>query len=235
MARIRTIKPEIWTDEKFGPLDPLTKLVFIGLISQADDGGRLLDSVRLIDGLLFAYDDSTSVRRSLDELSRTGLIQRGTTKSGQRVIQIAKWDEHQKIDRPNLDAALPPIIQDDNDIEGFDEDSSKDRRSLDEGSPARSTTNDLRSTTNEQEGEQAPPSTVRAIYGWEGSEGTDPILVKALEDPVDRDRCLRNAWNRLRAEGKEYHGRLFRSVLETVIREQHGENSKLDEFLEGVA
>lgn len=109
MARIRSIKPEIWEDEKFAAADPLAQLVFIGLISNADDAGRLVDSVRRIDGLLWPYDDSRTCRESLANLSRLGLIERGTTAGGQRVIQIVGWEKHQRVDKPNLKAALPPL------------------------------------------------------------------------------------------------------------------------------
>ena len=40
MARIRTVKPDIWTDEKFVELSPLARLLFIGLWNFADDEGR---------------------------------------------------------------------------------------------------------------------------------------------------------------------------------------------------
>jgi hypothetical protein len=61
---------------------------------------------------------------------------------------------------------------------------------------------------------------VRGMYGWQGSEGTDPLLLKALDDPKDRDRCLNIAIARMEAEGQEYQGRFFRRILETVIAEQ---------------
>ena len=109
MARIRTIKPEFWQDEKLAPLDPLTRLVFLGLISQADDAGRLVDSVRLIDGLLFPMTDDTCAE-ALVKLHDLGVIERGVTASGQRVIQIVNWDKHQKVEKPNLKSALDPIV-----------------------------------------------------------------------------------------------------------------------------
>lgn len=109
MARIRTIKPEFWGDEKLAPMDPLTRLVFLGLISMADDAGRLLDSVKQIDAMLFPFTDDTS-REALANLSRAGRVERGMTASGQRIIQIVNW-HHQKVDHPNLRAALPPIAQ----------------------------------------------------------------------------------------------------------------------------
>src|SRR5437016_5694377 len=107
VARIRTIKPEFWGDEKLAPMDPLTRLVFLGLISMADDAGRVLDSVKLIDGFLFAHTDDSS-RESLAKLHGAGRIRRGRTASGQRIIELVGW-KHQKVDHPNLRAALPPI------------------------------------------------------------------------------------------------------------------------------
>lgn len=109
MARIRTVKPEFWADEKLGPMDPVTRLVFLGLISMADDGGRLLDSVKVIDAFIFPYTDD-SAKESVNVLDRSGRIRRGVTESGQAVIQIVNWD-HQKIDKPNTKAMLPPIVE----------------------------------------------------------------------------------------------------------------------------
>lgn len=148
--RIRTIKPEFWGDEKLAPMDPLTRLVFLGLISMADDAGRLLDSVKLIDGVLFAHTDDSS-REPLANLARAGRITRGMTASGQRVIQINGW-RHQKVDHPNLKAALPPIAQEDTehsreDREGFAPESSAARASI-STSDQRPTTYDQRPTTS---------------------------------------------------------------------------------------
>lgn len=74
----------------------------------------------------------------------------------------------------------------------------------------------------ENESEQ-PTDAVRRIYGWEGTEGTDPILMKAFPDSEEkRDRCLQIAWDRIRAEDEPYKGNFFRGVVETVIGEQTG-------------
>lgn len=106
LARIRTIKPEFWGDEKLAPLDPLTRLVFLGLISMADDAGRLLDNVKSIDGFLFPETDDTS-RVALDTLARLSRISRYTVASGARIIQVANWPKHQKVDKPST-YVLPP-------------------------------------------------------------------------------------------------------------------------------
>jgi len=108
VPRIRTIKPEFWGDEKLAPMAPIDRLVFLGLISMSDDAGRLIDSVRAIDGFVFPLTDDTSAD-SLLRLQDMGRIERGETSSGQRVIQLVNWKKHQKIDKPNFSAALPSI------------------------------------------------------------------------------------------------------------------------------
>src|SRR5262245_13721655 len=101
MPRIRTRKPEWATDEKLSPLDPTTRLVWLFLISHADDEGRHLDNVKAIDGVLFSQTDDTA-KQALEALAGLGLILRGRSASGQAVIEIANWKRHQKIQHPNL-------------------------------------------------------------------------------------------------------------------------------------
>jgi len=110
MARIRTIKPEMFQDEKLAPADVTTRFVFLGLISMADDAGRVLDNVRVIDAFIFP-ETSDSSHEPLMRLSRMGLVVRGKTASGQRVLQIANWKRHQRIEHPNLKGALPEIVE----------------------------------------------------------------------------------------------------------------------------
>lgn len=110
MARIRTIKPEFWGDEKLSLLDPLTRLVYLGLISQADDAGRLVDNVKHLDGMLFPSTDDTC-RESLEILARLSRILRYVAPSGQHLIQIVNW-RHQKIAHPS-EYVLPAPAADD--------------------------------------------------------------------------------------------------------------------------
>ena len=109
MARIRTIKPELWQDEKLAPLPPIDRLVFIGLICQADDAGRLVDNVRLIDGLLFP-ETADSCGPSLQVLTELRRIRRYTSDSGQRLIQIEGWERHQKVKNPSAYVLPGPAV-----------------------------------------------------------------------------------------------------------------------------
>lgn len=109
MPRMRMVKPEIWADEKLAPLDPLTRLVWLFLISWADDAGRVHDNVKMIDANLFSQTDDTA-RHALETLASLSRIRRGVAENGARVIQIVNWERHQRVDKPNLMAALPPIV-----------------------------------------------------------------------------------------------------------------------------
>jgi hypothetical protein len=55
--RIRTIKPEMWADEKVGQVSRDARLLFVGLITMADDEGRLRGMPAAILGHVFPYDD----------------------------------------------------------------------------------------------------------------------------------------------------------------------------------
>jgi hypothetical protein len=100
MPRIRTIKPEFWSDEKMSLENATTRLVFLGLISMADDAGRLVDNVKLLDGMIFPGTDDTC-SAALDRLAQLGRILRYESASNQRLIQVSGWKRHQKVDHPN--------------------------------------------------------------------------------------------------------------------------------------
>lgn len=100
MPRIRTIKPEYWGDEKLAALAPIDRLVFLGLISMADDAGRLVDNAKTIDGFLFPSTDDSS-RTSLETLTALGRLVRYASGSGQRLLQITNWEKHQKVNHPS--------------------------------------------------------------------------------------------------------------------------------------
>jgi len=77
----------------------------------ADDFGRLLDSPKQIEAFVWPYADcSRECSEGLATLSRMGRVVRGTTASGQAVIQIANWSKHQRVDKPSTKTALPEIV-----------------------------------------------------------------------------------------------------------------------------
>lgn len=146
MARIRTIKPEFWADEKLAPLDPQTRLVFLGLISMADDCGRVLDNLKHIDAFIFPETEH-SARESLATLSRLSRVTRGKTASGQAVIQITNWTRHQRVDRPSIRGSLPQLVVVHDTREELTGDPPQTRETL----AHRPTTNDQRPSTAEDD------------------------------------------------------------------------------------
>lgn len=102
MARIRTLKPECWQDEKVGALSRSARLLWIGLITQADDSGRLRAAPALLKAHLMPYDaDATveEIQEWLDEVERMGLVKCYRV-GGERFAYLPRWSNHQRINRP---------------------------------------------------------------------------------------------------------------------------------------
>lgn len=100
MARIRSIKPSMWTDERFINLGRDARLLFIGMVSHADDDGRLVASAPALIGAIFPHDDVTvrAVEKWRNEIATTGLVTlyivgRGT------YAALPGWGKHQRIQK----------------------------------------------------------------------------------------------------------------------------------------
>jgi hypothetical protein len=100
MARIRTIKPDFWTNEKVLGLTPLARLMFIGMWNFADDYGRMDYAPLSIKARIFPTDAAISVadvKDMLTELSSQGLIVVYSAKD-REYLEVTGW-EHQRIDK----------------------------------------------------------------------------------------------------------------------------------------
>jgi uncharacterized phage protein (TIGR02220 family) len=98
VARIRTIKPEFFKDEKVADLDPEVRLLFIGLWTLADRKGILEDRPRWIKAELFPYQSDFDITLSLLKLAQAKMCIRYTADDGSKLIFITNFLEHQ---RPN--------------------------------------------------------------------------------------------------------------------------------------
>jgi hypothetical protein len=109
--RIRTLKPEIWEDEAVGGLGPWERLLFVGLITMADDEGRLRALPSAIAGHVFPYDDlpPSKIIRLLEAVNATGLVCR-YAHGGTDYVQIKGWCDHQKINRPTQSTLPAPCM-----------------------------------------------------------------------------------------------------------------------------
>lgn len=215
MARIRTIKPEFWADEKLGPLGPIHRLVFLGLVSHADDAGRLVDSVRQLDGLIFPHT-SDSCEDSLGVLARLSRIRRYTSESGQRLIQIEGWTQHQKVDKPSK-YVLPPPPPEIGAVEPFSEVSRESREDLakDSRPDLGPTTYDLGPTSVERRAREEPPPHESVEGGqelatWLGEGGADVVkcYIAGHEGNADAVHSIVATWTRGTLVGEAVWGSL---------------------------
>jgi hypothetical protein len=128
--RIRTLKPDIWQDRHLGRLPVGARLLFIGIITQADDEGRFRAELPLLRAAIFPFDDviagdSGSLPGLFAELDIAGwlglLEQAGRTSErpglirlyevrGERFGDLPTWSMHQRIDSPKP-SKLPSVRQ----------------------------------------------------------------------------------------------------------------------------
>lgn len=120
--RIRTIKPELWRDQRLQRQDLGARLTFIGLISHADDDGRLEGDRVMLRSLLHPSDAKVThklLARWIDQLHDAGLI-RCYEVGGEPYIEIPKFKTHQRIEKPRastipayMNGTIPGMIDDD--------------------------------------------------------------------------------------------------------------------------
>lgn len=106
MARIRSVKPEFWTDEKVVELSPFARLLFIGLWNFADDDGRMVHSPKRIKMQVLPADD-VDCSELLGEIRRASLISVYVV-DGVEYLQINGFAKHQKIDKRSASKLPPP-------------------------------------------------------------------------------------------------------------------------------
>jgi hypothetical protein len=112
VARIRTIKPDFTQSESVGRLTRDARLLFIQIWTIADDGGRCRGNSRFLASSLFPYDKDAVdlIEGWLRELEKEGMIRRYVV-NGSCYLDIPKWSDHQRIDKPRK-SILPPFQED---------------------------------------------------------------------------------------------------------------------------
>jgi hypothetical protein len=145
------------------------RLAFVMMWTIADDEGRLRGNSRMLASLLFPYDDDApgGMETWLEELSAEGCIHRYVVGSSS-YIQIAKWLEHQKIDKPTKSRIPPP------------------------GEPSRTLANvrepsslDLGSRTRTKEGDSEADASDAAAAASGGNPSSDPDPLPEPELPLE--------------------------------------------------
>jgi len=108
VARIRSIKLDLFIDDGLADVSVEAHLLLAGLPCIADSAGRLEDRPRRIHAQLFPYRPSVDVGRCLDELAATGHVTRYAV-DGKCFIQVNNWESDQRphVKEPGSD--IPPV------------------------------------------------------------------------------------------------------------------------------
>lgn len=98
MARIRTIKPDYWTDERVGECSVSARLLFIACWNFADDHGGLDRSSKQLKAQAFPYD-AIDCEPLVQELLDVGLLVEYSA-NGKTYLHIKGFRKHQKVEKP---------------------------------------------------------------------------------------------------------------------------------------
>ncbi|HBP27925.1 MAG TPA: hypothetical protein DD666_00735 [Advenella kashmirensis] len=105
MARARNIKPGFFTNDNLADINPLGRLLFIGLWTICDRSGRLEDRHRKIKAEVLPYDNCDA-DELLSELEKHGFILRYTS-GDDRYIQVLNFNKHQNPHVKETESTIP--------------------------------------------------------------------------------------------------------------------------------
>lgn len=108
--RIRSIKPEMWHDERVCALSRDARLLLLGLVTMADDEGRFRARRSQIHGHVFPADDDAlmMVDAWIEEIKNQGIVVFYVV-DGTPYGAFRHWKKHQKINRPqSSELPAPP-------------------------------------------------------------------------------------------------------------------------------
>jgi len=106
MARIRSIKPEFWTDEKVIELSFEARLLFIGLWNFCDEHGNTEGSSKRIKMQIFPADN-LDIEKYLEEIRLIGFLSYYEVE-GKKYIHINNFNKHQKVNEKTAHKFPPP-------------------------------------------------------------------------------------------------------------------------------
>lgn len=99
MARIRTVKPEFWTDERLTECSLSARLFFIGMLNFADDNGNQAYSAKRLKMQIFPAD-AIDTQPLIDQLLTHGVLIEYSV-NDKKFIHIKGFRKHQLINRPS--------------------------------------------------------------------------------------------------------------------------------------
>jgi hypothetical protein len=103
--RIRTVKPEFWTNQDLISLSEFSRLMALALLNYCDDEGYFNASPVLIRGAVFPFEsDLKRVESAIQDLHKIDYIRLGTTVDGKKFGFVVNFEKHQYIQRPKESA-----------------------------------------------------------------------------------------------------------------------------------
>jgi hypothetical protein len=102
MPRIRTLKPEHKTHRKVGRLTDRQYRLWVGMITEADDEGRLVADADQLRVQIFAFQGDVTdqiVAEECQHLAKVGLIRVYKCQNTLYAV-FPSWLDHQRIDKP---------------------------------------------------------------------------------------------------------------------------------------
>ena len=111
MARRRLIAPGIWQSGHFKRFNFRQRLLWIGVITRADDTGKLKGEPAVLKAEIFPFDaiGVGVIDEDLAKLEQEGLIRRYEV-AGDRYILIVKWKRYQKPSHPTPSTIPDPLL-----------------------------------------------------------------------------------------------------------------------------
>ncbi len=114
MPRRRLIAPHFWEDSRVKALLLPERLFLVGMISHADDEGRLLADPAYLRSKIFPYDDFTleEIKTMRDHIIEMNPNVQLYINNGEEYIAFRKWSRYQKPSHPQPSILpKPPELQ----------------------------------------------------------------------------------------------------------------------------
>jgi hypothetical protein len=182
MPRIRTLKPEHKSHRKVGRLEDGPYRLWVGMLTETDDEGRLVAEAGQLRALVWPYHDISleEVEKRILELDKLRLIRLYTVKATRYAV-FPSFADHQRLDRPSPSKLPQPprhILR---------ECSSKAHRTIVEDSSntreGSNRTESNRTESNRTEGD----STMAHAMGSSNGQGTATTGIKGHDDSPYND------------------------------------------------
>ena len=114
MPKIRSLKPELLEDEALGRCALGARLMFIGMISLADDEGRLRATAAFLRSRIFPYNDDLTVQDVavwVNQLAAANVITLYECED-QTFAHLVGWEKHQRISPSHFKQSDLPAVED---------------------------------------------------------------------------------------------------------------------------